>query len=109
MYESMSLLEQRLKQELANDGVIELRTTYLAITTDTLARLAFHTSLGLLDSSRQANYWEKTIKAVAFLTPPIKQFPWIIPVASKLPLGLLRIVVPDIARIIALRRVRDEL
>ena len=101
----MRLLCQRLKETLANGGVVELRKTYLAITTDTLSGHAFQKSLGLLEEDRKADEWKKTIKAVAILTPLIKQFTWIIPLALKLPLAPLEMVVPDLARIVALHRV----
>ncbi|KAL8722842.1 MAG: hypothetical protein Q9225_000729 [Loekoesia sp. 1 TL-2023] len=108
IYDNMGVLEKRLKQHLANGGVVELRKTYLAMTTDTLADHAFHKPLGLLESPEKANNWKRTIKAVAILTPLIKQFTWIIPVALKLPLRPLQMVVPDIARIVALRRVSSR-
>lgn len=105
----MGLLERRLKQDLANGGVVELRKTYLAMTTDTLADHTFQKPLDLLKSDQKANDWRRTIKAVAVLTPLIKQFTWIIPLALKLPLRPLQMVVPDLARIVALRRVSREI
>ena len=104
----MNLLDQRLRRDLANGGVVELRKTYLAMTTDTLAGHAFHKSLDLLKDDRKANEWMRTIHAVTILTPIIKQFTWIIPLALKLPLGPLRAIVPDLARIVALRRVSQS-
>lgn len=104
----MRLLCRRLKETLADGGVVELRKTYLAITTDTLSGHAFQKSHGLLEEDRKADDWKKTIKAVAILTPLIKQFTWIIPLALKLPLGPLQMVVPDLARIVALHRVGTQ-
>lgn len=105
IYRKMDLLCQRLRDSLANGGVVELRKAYLAMTTDTLCGHAFDRSLDLLDEDRKADEWKRTIRAVAILTPLIKQFTWIIPLALKLPLGPLRMVVPDLARIVALHRV----
>ncbi|KAL8732133.1 MAG: hypothetical protein Q9181_004048 [Wetmoreana brouardii] len=98
------LLEQNMRRNLANGGVVELRKTYLAMTTDTLSAHTFDRSLDLLKEDQRANEWKRTIKAVAVLTPLIKQFTWIIPLALKLPLGPLRMAVPDLARIVALHR-----
>lgn len=105
IYRKMDLLCQRLRDTLANGGVVEVRKAYLAMTTDTLCGHAFDRSLDLLDEDRKADEWKRTIRAVAILTPLIKQFTWIIPLALKLPLGPLRMVVPDLARIVALHRV----
>ncbi|KAL8753030.1 MAG: hypothetical protein Q9184_005544 [Pyrenodesmia sp. 2 TL-2023] len=104
IYKNVALLEQTLRDGLARGGVVELRKTYLAITTDTLADHAFQRNLGLLGSERRSDDWRRTIKAVAVLTPLIKQFTWIIPLALRLPLAPLRLVVPDLARVVALRR-----
>jgi len=105
IHDKMRLLCQRLKQTLAVGGVVELRRTYLAIATDTLSGHAFQKSLGLIEEDHKAHEWKRTIKAVAILTPLIKQFTWIIPLALKLPLGPLEMVVPDLARIVALHGV----
>ncbi|KAL8908998.1 MAG: hypothetical protein Q9207_000449 [Kuettlingeria erythrocarpa] len=104
IYENMSLLSQKLDRELTGGGNVELRKTYLAMTTDTLAEHTFQKPLGLLNCERKAEDWRRTITAVAILTPLIKQFTWVIPLVMKLPLAALRIVVPDLARIVALRR-----
>ena len=45
------------------------------------------------------------MKAVIGSTPVAKQFTWILPVALKLPLGLLRLVAKDVARIVAFNQV----
>ena len=102
IYEKTELLGVRLREQLANGGVAEMRKNYLAMTTDTLSSHAFDESLDLLESDQAAINWQKTIKAIATLTPLIKQFTWIIPVALKLPLGLVQLVHRDIARIAAL-------
>lgn len=101
----MNMLGQILKQSLADGGIVELRKVYLAMTTDTLSSHAFGESLDLLKEDQKAQEWMRTIKAVTILTPLIKQFTWIIPLALKLPLALLWMIVPDLARIVALRRV----
>lgn len=105
IYEKVDLLSQMLQRKLAKDEIVELRQTYLALTTDTLCGHAFDTSLSLLTDDQAATEWKRTIKAVTILTPLIKQFTWIIPLALKVPLAPLQFVVPDLARIVALRRV----
>ena len=107
IYEKIDLLTKDLKERLANDEVVELRQTFLALTTDTLSQHAFEKSTNLLENSKAAADWKRTIKAVAVLTPLVKQFNWIIPLALKLPLTPLRWLLPDLARIVALRKVGE--
>lgn len=105
IYDKTNAFCKEMRRNLACGGAVELRKLYLAITTDTLSAHCFENSLDLLKDDRRANDWKKTIRAVAVLTPLIKQFTWIISIALRLPLGLLQMLVPDLARIVALRRV----
>ncbi|KAL8929508.1 MAG: hypothetical protein Q9208_001177 [Pyrenodesmia sp. 3 TL-2023] len=104
IYTKMDLLELRLREQLAKDGVAEMRKNFLATTTDVLCDHAFYESLDLLRSDQAAGDWQKTIKAVAGLTPLQKQFLWIVPTALKLPLLPLWATVPHLARMVALHR-----
>ena len=105
IYGKADLLGQLFDRKLAENEIVELRQAFLALTTDTLRGHAFDDSSNLLEDSGAAADWKRTTKAVAVLTPLIKQFTWIIPIALKLPLAPLRLIVPDIARVVALRRV----
>ena len=102
------LLCVRMKEQLANGGTAEMRKNFLALSTDTLCGHAFDESLDLLESDQAASDWQKTIKALTALTPLAKQFPWILPFALTLPLAPLRMIVPDIARVVAVHRVRHH-
>ncbi|KAL8788585.1 MAG: hypothetical protein Q9195_007229 [Heterodermia aff. obscurata] len=104
IYEKVDLLTKNLNEKLGNKEVVELRQAFLALTTDTLSQHAFERSTNLLENGKAAADWKRTIKAVAILTPLVKQFTWIIPLALKLPLTPLRWLVPDLARIVALRK-----
>lgn len=105
IHEKVELLGLRLWQQLSENGSAEIRADYLAMTTDTLCSHAFGHSMDLLGDEQRSKNWQRTIKAIAILTPLVKQFTWIIPVALKLPLGPLRMILPDLARIVALHRV----
>lgn len=104
IHEKIERLGARLQQQLSENGSAEMRANFLAMTTDALCSHAFGRSMDLLGDEVRSRNWHQTIKAIAILTPLIKQFPWIIPVALKLPLVLLRMTVPRLARIVALRR-----
>ncbi|KAL8745009.1 MAG: hypothetical protein Q9190_002823 [Brigantiaea leucoxantha] len=84
--------------------ILELRTRFLAFTTDTVALHALGESMGLQDDDLQAEEWNRTIRAVAKLTSLVKQFPWIINLFKKLPLGMLQRLAPDLARILQLHQ-----
>lgn len=93
IHKNVSLLVRRLRQDLANGGIAEMRKTYLAMTTDTLCDHTFGKPLDLLQEDKKADEWKRTIKAVAILIPLIKQFTWVIPLALKLPLSPLQMIV----------------
>ena len=109
IHDKAELLCRGIRSQLLETGVAEMRVHYLAMTTDTLCSHAFAKPLNLLENERQAMEWQRTIKAIALLTPLVKQFTWIIPAALKLPLLPLQLVVPDLARIVVLHRVRVEI
>lgn len=105
IYDKAELLNNYLSKKAATGDIVELRQTFLALTTDALSRHTLDRSSDLIRSEQAASEWLRTIKAIAGLTPLVKQFTWIIPIALKLPLAPLRAVVPDLARIVALRMV----
>ena len=105
IYDNADLLVHRVGRQIKTNGFSEMRTNFLAFSTDTLADHCFAQNFSLLSDDDKAVNWKKTIRAVAMLTPLVKQFTWIIPAALKLPLCPLEMVVPDLARIVKLRRV----
>lgn len=108
IYDNVELLFARIDDQIKHTGSAEMRQNYLAFTTDTLSEHCFGATSGLLLNDQAAHEWQKTIKAVATLTPLAKQFPWIIPLALKCPLKPLQSIVPNLARIVKARRVRYQ-
>ncbi len=106
IYAKVNTLSRLLKEKAATGGILELRQTFLALTTDTLSRHTFDRPSDLLSNEQAAAEWLRTVKSIAGLTPLVKQYTWIIPLALKSPLAPLRAIVPDLARIVALRLVR---
>ena len=107
IHEKVELLGERLKAQLADTGIAEVRRYYLATTTDMISQHIFDKSLNLLQSDQAAKDWQNTIKEITRAIPLTKQFTWILPVALKMPLVPLQMVMPAIARIVALRQVRS--
>ena len=98
----------RVQQQ--RDGHVELRVNFLALTTDLIAALSLNgcnprETMHLLQNEEYAKEWQKTIAAVAFLTPIAKQFPWLIPAALKISVGFWMMVAPPLGRIVKLNRV----
>lgn len=105
IYRNVDLLFQRMYSQITATGSTEMRTNYLAFATDNLADHCFGRSTDFLLNENEATGWKRTINAVAILTPLAKQFPFIIPMALRLPTKPLELAVPDLARIVKLRRV----
>lgn len=106
--EMTSRLCENLFQAAASGTALEMRSQFLAVTTDVVCQHTFKKNLGLLYSTKQAHGWKKTIGAIAILTPLAKQFTWIIPMALKVPVALLNAVVPSLGRIVQLHRVSHQ-
>jgi hypothetical protein len=89
-----------------------LRVNFLAMTTDMIAAHALDGSnpqktLHLLKDEEKAKDWQKTIAAVAVLTPIVKQAPWLITAALKLSTGFWMTIAPPLGRIVRLNQVSD--
>ena len=106
IFAQAELLCDTVQQQLQNDQVAELRVNFSAFTIDVVCGYVFGGSLGLLKDARRALEWKRTIWAIATVTPYGKQFPWILPIVMKVPTSLLRMVVPDLTRVVDLYKVR---
>ena len=100
----VELLCDCLLQQSRN-GPVEVHTLVLAFANDTICSYAFDYSMKLLEDPQRAHNWRLTISAVAGLTPLVKQFLWIMPVAKKLPIYLSEWVVPRLACVLLLQKV----
>ena len=102
IYEKVELLCEWLGKQLDQNGIAELRKIFLALTTDVIGSYALSRPLHYLEDQQAAADWLKTTNAVMSFTPLQKQFTWIIPTALRLPLGLLKMTSPSLARNVAL-------
>jgi len=83
-----------------------MHTVFIGYTTDSLCNFVFGKSFGYQTNREKNQEWRNTMGAVPQVTPFIKQFPWVIGLAFKLPQSLLRLVLPDLSRLVGLHRVR---
>ena len=110
IHERTEQLLALMTKQTRRDGSVEIRANFLAMTTDMITAHAFDRSnpqktLDLLGDEQKAKNWQRTIAAVALLTPIAKQFPWLIPAALKLPAKFWVTIAPPLRRIVALNRV----
>ena len=100
----VELLCESLIQQ-SKEGPVEIYTLFLAFANDIIGDYAFDYSMHLLKNPQRAADWRTTIDGIASLTPLIKQFPWLIAVARRVPSLLLQAITPRLARSLALQEV----
>lgn len=105
IYDRVDFFLKRVDEQIKRDGYAEMRMNYLALTTDTIADYCLETSLHLLENEDKAIGWQETISALANTAPIARQWSWITPLSLSLPVGLLELVNPKLARIVGLHRV----
>lgn len=110
IHDKVDLLCKSMLSQQERDGHVEMRVNFLAMTTDMVAAHTLSGSrpqkvLELLNSESDARGWQKTIAAVALLTPIVKQAPWLIPFALRLSASFWMTVAPPLGRIVLLHKV----
>ena len=105
IYKKTDLLCDRLLQQFADNGSAEMRTNFLAFTTDVLCGHAFDEDLDLLKDAKKAHDWHHMINTVTSLTPLAKQVAWAMQWALEMRLGPLGLVMPNFVKINGLRKV----
>lgn len=60
--------------------------------------------LGCQDDVAVAEAWYATSQCLPRITPFVKQFPWIVTLALKLPVSLIQAVMPNLASLVSLRK-----
>ena len=106
IYEKAELLCESLGKQLEDNDIAEMRTNFTAWATEVISVLVFPKPLRLLEDQQAAVDCHLSTKAAMLLTPLQKQFPWLIETALRLPLALAQTMSPDLARSVALFRVR---
>ncbi|KAL9013251.1 MAG: hypothetical protein Q9173_002036 [Seirophora scorigena] len=102
IHKRVELLCDALRSQ-SRTGPVDVHALFLAYANDTVCAYSFDYSMNLLEDSEMASSWKLTIKAIASVTPLIKQFPWIIPVVRRIPGWFLRTLLPKLGRLLSLQ------
>lgn len=86
--------------------VINLRVRFLAFTSDVLCDWAFGKSFDMQLDDASAIEFDKTLSAVATVAPFVKQAPWALKFGMSLPLPLVKVLAPPVAKVLAMKHVR---
>ena len=89
----------------SNNGVVELYTLCVAFTYETVARYLVAKDLDLLSDPQKAREWIGMTRTIQGSTPLVKQFPWILPWSEKLPLPVVKVFNPDLAKMLTFNTV----
>lgn len=99
IYDKLDLLLKKIDAQIARDGHAEMRTAFMAFATDVVSEYCLGQSFGLLQDELKGKEWHTAIRALAKTIPYTRQFNWIIPLSQKIPISLMRMVDPDMARV----------
>lgn len=105
IYDKFDLLLKRIDDLIARDGHVELRKAFMAFATDIVSEYSLGQPFGLLQDELQSTEWYTAIRALAKTIPYARQFSWIIPLSQKIPISLMRMVDPDMARVAGMHHV----
>ena len=105
IHAKIDLLCKNLMNAMAEQTIIDVGVSVLAFTMDTVCTIAFDISQDYLDNLDEAREWHDTIAAVAKMTTLLKQFPWLLGVAMKLPIAIFEILTPALGRLLRLHDV----
>ncbi|KAL9055449.1 MAG: hypothetical protein Q9162_003547 [Coniocarpon cinnabarinum] len=102
----------RLSQHMRNchhsDQVLNVRVTYLAWSTDSLTSYVFDQSTKLLNDPTKAREWWEMYDKLRTLCPILKQCLWIVPLALKPPVWVVRLILPSLAPLVLIYKDMHE-
>ncbi|KAK2589501.1 hypothetical protein QQS21_012822 [Conoideocrella luteorostrata] len=104
VYERVRNLGHALAKHYREGSVLRVHVEVLAFTTDLMTNWILGESLGCQTDVAVAEAWYATSQCLPRITPIVKQFPWIVTMALKLPPSLVKMVIPDLASLVSLRK-----
>ncbi len=106
IHEQVEILSGAFEKKFTSQEVAELRSVFVAFTLDTVHQYAMGVSTDLQRNEQSARKWWLTLRAVSQMTPTAKQFPFLLSLGQKVPLGLIRVLKPEMAGLLEIHEVR---
>ncbi|KAL8808403.1 MAG: hypothetical protein Q9200_004294 [Gallowayella weberi] len=100
----VELLCNTFRDHLASGSPLELRTVFTGFTMDTVSLFAMGKSMGVQNDQSRAKTWVEAIKGISKTTPVAKQFPWLLSLGQKIPLGFIRRMNPAMAEVLQIHK-----
>ena len=88
-------LANSLRQNSDSHGFVELRTLYIAFSTDVICEYSFGNPWDLLLDQKRATEWRTSVNALVSFTPYARHFGWILPISKTLPSRLISRFSPE--------------
>ncbi|KAL8947878.1 MAG: hypothetical protein Q9222_005893 [Ikaeria aurantiellina] len=104
LHSQIDILSSKFVKTHQSQEVIELRRTFVGFTTDTIHEYALGEPMGFQKDEEKLAEWNETLDAVSKMTPIVKQFPWMMNVGRKVPLGWIRWVKPEMAGVLQIHK-----
>jgi cytochrome P450 len=98
-----------LQDHLERDAIVDTHSLLLAFTEDSVMEYALGNTMKLLDNEKKAEAFKDTMDSLADATPVLKQYGGMILIAKKLPLSLVKFVMPRMAGLLEVQLVRMPL
>ncbi|MCJ1244131.1 hypothetical protein MMC30_001329 [Trapelia coarctata] len=100
IWSQVQKLCEAIHSNVAPNNVVELYTLSVSFAFETVTRYLLGKDLDLLNDQENAREWAGMIKSVTANTPLIKQFPWIMALSAKIPLPVIGVLNPVLARML---------
>lgn len=107
MQEQVKMLSDAFRGRFTSTEVVELRSVSVAFTMDTICQYVIGEPMGLQRDGKRAMKWWRTLEEVSKTVPMAKQFPWMLGLGQKVPLGLIRKLKPEMAGLLEIHKVRQ--
>ncbi|KAF2871390.1 cytochrome P450 [Massariosphaeria phaeospora] len=106
--DKIELLCDFFRQKLKEGKEVNIRVPLLAVGTDVFCAhtLGERGSMDLLRDWDRAVEWRQSIIALLHWTPVVRQFPWVIPFAIDLPVGLINVASKEMGLVVSIFRVQ---
>lgn len=95
--QEVDLLCENLHKQYVKEEALDMHTVFTAFTTDVLCEYMFGESWGYQNDYAKVEEWTSGLRAEAQSSPLVKQIPWHVRYGLKLPIPLIRPVLPVLA------------